>query len=456
MLTRSSLRFVRLLLWPACAALACEIRVDSPPHRDSEPGLEDVSPSYPPPVDTPAYPDVAEAPSVPGIYPPLTPPMPPDLYPALIVLEPAVVQGPLARNGNRDAPFSFSAQMEWLAGTRDPFDFTRDWLLEWEAVTAVGPAEALVMPRPEATPSLIARWREASGMPAGSPRTGGYDTGGYDAGGDGAGLEWGAAPFQLVAIVNRVDLASGPCGAGGELRLIYTALDPVTGVLSDMTLIFEIPYPTTRAPAEWARAWRELGSLANSEGYGRQLGLLVREVQAGADPLRVRVLSSEMVFAQPWEMREFHVQVRGGELALLQVALESTPRPDVDPARLSEHVLAHADELREGAVPLPEDLRAGAAQIGTPGFSWPVLGVSEGLRHAFSVQTCNGCHGGDVSTLPFRHVAPSAEPEQPAMVSRFLYDPEAAKDELRRRSAVLEELATSTCEPSAGAGYPSR
>ena len=119
-------------------------------------------------------------------------------------------------------------------------------------------------------------------------------------------------------------------------------------------------------------------------------------------------------------MREFHVQVRGGELALRQVPLENTPRADVDPALLSEHVLAHADELRQGAVPLPEELRAGAAQIDTPDFSWPVLGVSEGLRRAFSVQTCNGCHGGDVATLPFRHVVPSTVPEQPARVSRFL------------------------------------
>jgi hypothetical protein len=449
-------RFLRNLRWPLCTALAlaCEIRVEHTPASDTD-GDRIYDPSAPlePHDPLPAHepgvpPDPSDEP-----YPPETPELPSDLYSALLALDPALVGGPLASSANADAPFSFRAQMEWLAGDRDALDFTRAWLLEWETVTAVGPAQAPVTPRPGARELLLDRWLSASGNAA--AQSAGYDAGAGE-------LDWGHAPFQLIAIVNRIDLATGPCdGAGGELRLIYTAVDPITSEVSNMTLSIEIPYPTTRTSAEWARAWQELGRTPSGYGYATALERLVREVQAEADPLRVRVLSSEVAFANPyapsWEMREFHVQVSAGALALEQAPLEHTPRADVDPAQLAEYVLAHADALRSGgSVALPEELRAGAAEIASPDFTWRVLGVSETLRHAFSVQTCNGCHGGDVPTLPFRHIVPATTPARPARVSPFLYDPDAPSDELRRRSLALDELAASVCEPSDGAGYPPR
>jgi hypothetical protein len=103
---------------------------------------------------------------------------------------------------------------------------------------------------------------------------------------------------------------------------------------------------------------------------------------------------------------------------------------------------------------LPDALRAGAASIGAPDFSWPVLGVSERSRRAFSVQTCNGCHGGDTATLPFRHIGPGSSLDSPARVSRFMYDPDATADELRRRSAVLDALTATSCDaPAESGGY---
>ena len=78
-----------------------------------------------------------------------------------------------------------------------------------------------------------------------------------------------------------------------------------------------------------------------------------------------------------------------------------------------------------------------------------MLGVSERLRHAFSLQTCNGCHGGDTASLPFRHIAPGTSLGDPARLSRFLYDPEAPSDELRRRRDVVEALGSTECSPDA-------
>ncbi len=117
-------------------------------------------------------------------------------------------------------------------------------------------------------------------------------------------------------------------------------------------------------------------------------------------------------------------------------------------------MLEHAEEIEGSGARLPEGLRAGAASIDTADFSWSVLGVSERLRRAFSVQTCNGCHGGDTATLPFRHIGPGLSLDSPARVSRFLYDPDATSDELRRRSGVLDTLTATACDtPAASDGY---
>lgn len=95
-------------------------------------------------------------------------------------------------------------------------------------------------------------------------------------------------------------------------------------------------------------------------------------------------------------------------------------------------------------------MQAGAAPLTSPGFSWRVLGVSESLRRSFSLQTCNGCHGGDARALPFLHITPSESPGISARVSGFRYDPDAPTDELRRRAERLDVLVHSACEPPVG------
>jgi hypothetical protein len=441
----------------AALALACEVRVETPPEPD-EPGFE----RYEAPPLT-RYEDVDEPPPPPDPWssdPYPEPPLPvepvyadldPELYPALIVIDADTIEGPLASNTDADAPLSFRAQMQWLAGDREPIDFTRAWIESWETVTAVGPAQAPVVPRPAARGLLLDPWSEASsGSAYPSPSV---------------LPSWSAAPFRLIAIVNRVDLARDPCATGGEIRYVYAAIDPVTGSALDMTAILEVPYPGTRPASEWARAWSDLGAIPAGAARAAALERLARDVHVEADPLRARLLTSEIALASEespgWEMREFHLQIEpiegaeGQQLTLVQAPLDHTPRADVDAARLSEHVLTHADAIRGSGVQLPEDMQAGAAPLVSPDFRWRVLGVSESLRRAFSLQTCNGCHGGDAEALPFQHITPLSAEGISARVSRFLYDPDAESDELRRRAERLDLLLQSACEPPpGGAAYP--
>ncbi|HTV20742.1 MAG TPA: hypothetical protein VMG12_18790 [Polyangiaceae bacterium] len=454
-------------------ASGCQVRVEDDSFDDDaydgwyddDYGGSSSDPLRSPPYGNPASDGVPDVPDVPPLgYPdggtsgdvePLRPDLPPSLYPALIVIDADIIRGPLAANASADAPFSFRAQMEWLAGDRDAIDFTQAWLEQWETVTTVGPAAAPVVPRPAARRRLLEPWLGANA--ASSADAGAYGTSSPSPA-NGTPPSWANAPFRLIAIVNRVDLASDPCSTGGELRFIYTAIDVSTGAALDMTAILEVPYPSTRTAAEWARAWRDL-PFGGGSGYSEALARLVRDVHAEADPLRARLLTSEVELASAespgWEMREFHLQIEGDRLGLVQTPLDRTPRADVDAARLSDHVLEHADEIRAAGARLPDDMQAGVAPLATPDFRWRVLGVSESLRHAFSLQTCNGCHGGDAEPLPFQHVTPVDLPGISARVSRTLYAPDEPSDELRRRSLLLDSLAQSACEPAPGSTtYP--
>jgi hypothetical protein len=442
----------------ALSLCACRIEVEDPPHADSdaqfrsaespEEPWNDGIPDHPSnPLDASSAGGTGGGPARPAL--PLVP-SPDDLparrYDSLIVVDPAIV-GELGDNANPDAPLSFRAQMQWLAGpAQDPLDFTRAWLSRWASESLVGPDSAPVTPRPGARDLLLDGWLAAAG------------SAGYS--GEATAQSWADAPFQLIAIVNRVDLAADPCsGFAGELRLVYAAIDPRAQRALEGTAILELPYPTTRAAADWARSWSALGTPRTAD-LTDTLTQIARAVRLDADPLSARWRSNEIALAEPasepsWELREFHLEIEDGALALAPATLEFTPREDVDPALLSAHVVGHADAIRAGAVSLPPALRAGAARTTTPDFSWSVLGVSESLRLAFSVQTCNGCHGGDESTLPFQHIVPDPLLQRPARLSRFLYDPDADGDELRRRATRLAQLAATECAPrTSGSAYP--
>ena len=395
---------------------------------------------------------------------------PVDMYRELIVLDPSVL-GPLSSNPDDAAPFSFRAQMQWLAGPAGALALTRAWLLEWERASAVGPELAPVTPRPLVGRLLVDPWvaasppAEAAAKAVESEEAAAADPSAGAAYGEpelpeppgitpAAALpSWQGAPFNLIAIVNRVDLANDACeGGAGELRYVYGALDADGSTPLDVTLILEVPYPTTRSASEWARAWKDLAALPPGKPYTQALAELGREIMAESDPLRARIRTNEIAFADAdsnaWEMREFRPAITDGALTLVQAPLEFTPRADVEPAELAAYVLEHADAIESSGASLPEPLRAGAAQIESPDFSWNVLGVSERLRQAFSLQTCNGCHGGDTASLPFRHIGPGSSPAAPARMSRFLYDPEAPSDELRRRLDVVDALGSTECAPS--------
>lgn len=364
-------------------------------------------------------------------------------YGELLVLDPLIVQGPWASNASAEATLAFRAQMAWLAGgDAEALAFTLRWLEHWERSTHVEGAGAELRARPALGRVLVAPWLGAvSPEPYASPRYGDVADADADA--------WAIAPFRLLAVVNRVDLAADACeGEAGELRIVYTAVDPYSERALDLTLIVEIPYPRSRTAAAWARAWQAIGEAPAGAARAELLVEAVREIQREADPLRARVRSNEAALGADgaWQMREFGLKSDAtGALALVAVPLASTPRADVEPSELAAYLLEHEREVMAGAVVLPEGLRAGAAETSDPGFTWRVPGVGERLRRAFSAATCNGCHAGEASVERFQHIAPAASLDEPARLSRFLFDEAAPEDELWRRAARVAELSRAEC-----------
>jgi hypothetical protein len=493
-----------LALGVALALAGCELRLrDDESAYDDYDDYDDYRPASSPGVTNgrpdpspPSVPDIPYAPDIDRDRPDAVAPSGEDYsgpgidsFVELVVLDPRVVQGKYAANAEVDAPWSFRAQMSWLAGgDGEALAFTLRWLDDWQSVRTVGAGLAPVASRPALGDVLLRPWlgegsaRQVSAIydtsdadvapdpyvapdpsvapsPEAPTPPGGYAAAPPAGYGKLPPEAWAAAPFRLIAIVNRVDLASDACGDdAGELRYVYTATAARGERALDLTLIVEIPYPRTRSAAGWARAWQEVGA-QSGDARDRRLLELTREVALEADPLRARVRSNERALssgADPWQMREFGLALSStGELALRQEPLAFTPRADVDLGALAEHLLSHSDEVLAGGSELPEALRAGTAEIAAPDFSWRVPGISERLRSAFSVATCNGCHGGDTNTERFQHIAPAATYGEPARLSRFLYDASAPSDELGRRAALLEELSSVTCpdEAAPSGGY---
>ncbi len=352
-------------------------------------------------------------------------------YQSLVVLEPEV----LARGGDSgdpDAPWSFRAQMAWLADEPQRLgDYTLGWLSAW----ADGDAEGGTPGRPGVRSRLIESWVSESGEAGSTVRE----------------MRWQDSPFRLIAIVNRVDLAESACdGFGGELRFVYAARDWRYDEELQATVIVEIPLPDTQTAAAWSRRFQQLEGMSGAE-LAQALARITDDVKADAQPLLGRLRTNEIGLGElgdgAWQMREFRPQIVAGQLAMRPVTLEFTPDADADPARLAQHVLDLAAEIRRRPVPLPAELRARVATLPSEEFRWDLPGISDALNEAFSRNTCNGCHGANTEALPFQHIAPDADPGRPAHLSRFLYAPDAEQDDLRRRQYALDELAASECEP---------
>jgi len=190
-----------------------------------------------------------------------------DVARSLMITHTSVVEDP-ARTSN---PCGAGGMGKWTFGHLmtemanqpltgiDPSDFVRRWLMNWEFDQVVNFWQ--VPKRPSIKQLIIDPWDQASG---------------------GTGkLDLAKAPFRLLAIVNRIDLADNLVyggGSAGEGRFVFCAVDLNNNCAPlQFTVIFEygIKKKTCGALKAWAQQWQDLSMHSiGSAAYNSALELI--------------------------------------------------------------------------------------------------------------------------------------------------------------------------------------
>ncbi len=427
---------VAALLIAACATPACATPTPTPTPAPSSGGGD-----YP--VDPPPEPVVSDGPTA-FTTPP--PPPPIDRGRELLVTDVAVLSGARSDSRNALAPWSFRHVMEALAARTsvDAPAFVSDWLATWQASSTGASGEAPLdarfggsLPldvRPDVQKDLVCPWLRLT------PENACDDTCAHCAS---SHLDLSRAPFRLLAIVNRLDLAETTTGCNpkaSEARLLFVALRPGTNTPISFNAIFE--YAVNGTAAGQPGQWHALGALLQGAEYATALEGLTRSFTDGA--LLGQLRTSENLAGTSWELRQF-AHVRG---RLLPTALTNTVKDALDGTpELATHVTAHESEIFSGNNAVPANLSTAFSTMAKADFKWSSADANPNTLHLFGLSTCNGCHAGergDTSVLPFAHVGVDASGA--TITSRFLSDPSAPDgDELGFRGRSLQRRLTGGC-----------
>ena len=336
-----------------------------------------------------------------------------DAYKELVIVDSSVMLDARASNG-ADGAWSFRRTAEQVSPPGiTPARLVEDWLSSFHATDVGG---RTVDDRP-GVDRLLASWPRA---------------------GDGS-LDLARAPFRLIAIASRLDLTTS---AAGEGRLIYGLVDPASGEPGLMTVVFEFALPPLGTPNDrqaWAARWHALSGRAFGPDYNGALQALTDSFAKGSALAQVR--TNEAAFGSPWELREWTL----GSGGLRPVWTPQNPDQSLDGSKaLAQFIVDHQAEVRAGRLDLPSQMLAGTA-LETGAWRFPDdARIDEPLRHAFAMQTCNGCHATETFSAqgffhlnPLRPIAPGSDGHD--RLSEFLRG-----SELSRRANHLAALVTGT------------
>jgi hypothetical protein len=397
---------------------------------------------------------------------------------SLLINDPSVVGtgdptrtwDPCTGAGTKMGAFTFGHLMTEMANPSltgiNPSTFVMRWLQTWQANQTVNTFN--VPARPNIAAQIINPWLAASG---------------------GSTLDLGIAPFRLLAIVNRLDLRTGSSfyggstGNAGELRFVFGAVVPGRQCqLLPFTVILEygVPIQGCLPTKSWAQQWVNLSSLAlGSAAFNAALQAITDQVVlrnkapgkpngSALDQLR----TNEVALASPWELRQFNLRSPVDMLHESPVAQTPDVRFNAFDPGWSGSTL-----LDQFILSTPAGATVPLSFMGVPflGGAAPVTGNNLGYiwmtstldldpmhspnwnerRHQFSLNTCNGCHAGEVHT-PFTHISPTTPLGSPAALSGFLTGitvtdpagfgaPTRTFNDLARRQSDLVGVANGAC-----------
>jgi hypothetical protein len=332
-----------------------------------------------------------------------------------------------ATNPSGDGVWTFGYLMKKLGGA-EASKFVLDWLRTWETDQTINGFTVAARPEVEI---IISRWQSLSGGPT-------------------APLDMSKAPFRLLAIVLRTDLAGNAiygATSAGELRFVFGAVG-WNCMPMEATVILEygVNAASCLTMKEWARKWVDLASFTPGQpDYNDRLELLTEAVVAPAAGSALsgglnQVRSNESVFfnlldeGTPfWDLREFKLD--GASPALVQKTVAQTPDLSLNGEQvIADYVNAHAPAIRASTDIVPPTYPGTSPFLGGSALMVPASGSEVGTfwsgptmaaiadpeaRFSFSLHTCNGCHAGETATGGF-HVDPRQPQGVEATRSDFL------------------------------------
>jgi hypothetical protein len=262
-------------------------------------------------------------------------------------------------------------------------------------------------------------------------------------------LDLAKSPTRLLAIVNRLDLKDLPKGKAGEGRMVYGVLNPRGGQM-EFTVILEyfLPAKDETEFRAWADSFHALQALPfPSESYNAALQAItdrftgrnaIPDNPNGSSLIDIR--TNEIALSFVWQLREFHLSPTTGFLDPAPVFLTPDARfngSDRLGRFINDNEAAVVAETHE--VPLSfenEPFLAASTFNNIDVWSAPNIKNPE-ARHKFSLNTCNGCHGGETNSA-FLQIFPRNPGEQ-SRLSGFLTGT-TVFDRFNRQQRRLNEL----------------
>jgi hypothetical protein len=310
------------------------------------------------------------------------------------------------------------------------------WLNQWLSAQPVN--SFTVAQRLEMTSKIIAPWQAL----------------GVDSNGN---VDVSKAPFQLNAIVNRIDLGAGSTPTGGEVRFVFGYCSSGANAFN---VIFEYGVPASVASGctgvqNWAKEWHNLDvTTIGTPAFNAALQAITDQVvTAGADSTKppfesaldqARTNETFLAPSANWEQRQFQLIAGVGGLPTLQEGtIAQTPDsqnasggfnganspPGPHAAVLTDYINLHQSDILNGTNVVPASFNdplqnfngpflggsaLNAGDPASPGF-WngchPVggtcLSIASNLaRSDLSLNTCNGCHGRETANnVSFQQVS---------------------------------------------------
>ncbi len=310
-------------------------------------------------------------------------------------------------NGDVEDPisgaWSFGRLMTAMAGPVNASEFVTRWFQIWRNTVYLNGAE-------------VAARNGLSGVMLGWPRTGTGE------------LDLTQSPMRLLAITNRIDLADET--RAGEGRFVFGLTEDDAALEFALNLEYSLPLDVM-SKEEWAEKWHALGEFdVGTPEYNAALQE-VTDAFTGIDtdelpdtPYRPtdisQIVTNENEFGNGiWEMREFNPDGTG------QLAMRTLPMTPAwgfnSTVTLIRYLQEYEQDILAGTYEVPLEYQGDpfrAAAVKYSGEAWDAPDVNPEARHLLSLNSCNGCHGGETFT-DFIHVQPREEGEE-SVLSGFL------------------------------------